>query len=329
MSNRNKRNRILIIAAALLIAAGAFVYMVLSSRNTFDGMDWEHYQQKDTTWEDTIVYQGKTYRRRNDLKTMLFLGVDDTQQIQREGVVGNRGRTDTLMLFILDRTNKTIRLLDISRDSMTNVDVFDDKGNYVLTGNMQINMQYAFGSDDRSSCQLTEKRVSDLLYGIPINYDLALKLGGISTLTDLLGGITVTLPEDYTEINAAYHKGAVVTMNGKHAEGFVRYRDTDQLGSNSTRMQRQSWFVSELIRQVQQDDEMFDRLLRFVEKGDKDLYTNIDTKMLDRLSSYTLEEEIHTVPGETKAGVSTDEFYVDEEALRGLIVELFYEPTND
>ena len=324
--NRKKYIKFLIILILLLASIGIIFAAVRSTRSQTSVTRREGASQVDTSdWEDTILYHGKTYRRRQDVKTILFLGVDDTQQVHQNGVVGNRGRTDTLMLFLVERTTHQIRLLQIPRDSMVDVDVYDDSGEYVFTGNMQINMQYAFGCDDKNSCDLTAEKVSNLLYGTPIDYCMALKLDGIANLVETIGGIHVILPEDYTEIDPSYVKGAEITFNGASAERFVRYRDISKSGSNNNRINRQSWLITELFRQLRQDSGKLNKLMAFIQGNHKDYYSDIDSDILDRLVEYTFVEEVNVVPGEIKQGVSTEEYYVDDDALRDQMMELFYE----
>ena len=125
-------------------------------------------------WQSTVEWNGATYRRRRDLKTVLFLGVDNTNLMQAQGeVVGNNGRTDIIMLFILDPAAQTTQTLAVSRDTMAEVDVYKGNGEYAYSEEMQITMQYSYGDSDLRSCFLTKRAVSRLLYEAPISGYLA------------------------------------------------------------------------------------------------------------------------------------------------------------
>ena len=65
----------------------------------------------------------------------------------------------------------------------------------------QIALQYAYGDGGRKSCWLTKNAVSELLYGVKIDAYLAMTIEGIAKATDLIGGVTLTVPEDYTDID--------------------------------------------------------------------------------------------------------------------------------
>jgi hypothetical protein len=44
------------------------------------------------------------------------------------------------------------------------------------------------------------------------------------------------------------------------------------------------------------------------------------------MASYDLLDETLKVPGESKAGDGHAEYYVDEDALQDMLIELYYEP---
>lgn len=283
----------------------------------------------DTDWENTVVIDGVTYRRRTDLKTILFLGVDDTQIVKAEGgFVGNNGRSDTMILFILDEGNKTVQSLTISRNCMTEVDVYKGNGDLAYSGQMQINMQYSFGDSAVRSCFLTKRTVSELLYDTPIDGYLSLTMEGLSVIVDELGGVTLVMPEDYTEIDERYTKGAEVTLDGAEAERFVRYRDTTVTGSNETRAERQSWFIHTLFQQMKAKGNMADSVERLLNAVDDYVETDMDAETIKTLASCTLLDESLNVPGTTVEGMLYDEYHVDEEALQALLIQLFYEPVD-
>ena len=138
-----------------------------------------------------------------------------------------------------DGSVKSYLFLEISRDTMTEVDTYDTKGNYLSSGVMQINMQYSFGESPRRSAYLTKNTVSELLGGVYIAGAMALDMSGIEPIVDALGGIDVEMEEDCTCIDARYTLGANIHMNGDEAGYFIRWRDKSEVGSNDDRMSRE------------------------------------------------------------------------------------------
>ena len=58
--------------------------------------------------------------------------------------------------------------------------------------------------------------------------------------------------------------------------------------------------------------------------------TDLSADQMNQLASYDfLENEVETVPGTLQAGTEHDEFYVDEDALYELILDMFYEEIED
>jgi hypothetical protein len=65
------------------------------------------------------------------------------------------------------------------------------------------------------------------------------------------------------------------------------------------------------------------------------LVTSVDfASLITELLDYDFsEDEMYTVPGETRmgepiGGTSYEEYYVDEDALQALIMQVFYEPAE-
>ena len=282
-------------------------------------------ESEDLEWSGTVVLDGTTYRRRTDLKTVLFLGIDDTQTVEAEGIqVGNQGRADAVVLFILDKTAKTTQALTISRNTMTEVDVYKGNGDPAYSGVMQLNMQYAFGDSPARGNFLMKRTVSELLYNTRIDGCLSMTMEGIAVIVDGMGGITVTLPKDYTDIDAGYTAGTAVTLDGAAAERFVRYRDVNVSGSAEDRLERQSWFVHTLFRQMREQGNLEERLDWMLETAEEYIESDVDAETIKMLADYQMLDETEKVPGTNRAGKLHDEYYVDEEQ----IVELFYEPAE-
>lgn len=280
-----------------------------------------------TAMEGTVTVDGVRYQRRHDLKTILFLGIDNTQLEQAEGdMVGNNGRSDMMMLFLLDPQQKTTKMLTIPRDTYMDLDVYKSNGDFGYTVKMELNMQYSFGNSDTRSCFLTKRKVSELLYGMPITGTLALKMDGIPLIVEELGGITVTLPEDYTYVDPAYQAGAQITLDGPAAEHFVRYRDITVTGTAEQRLGRDTWFVKELFGQLKARGNMAGTIEHLMNTAEDYIVSDVDAEALQMFADYPLLDETYTVPGSVREGDFHDEYVVDEDALQELVLALFYEP---
>ncbi len=308
------KTAILLVAVCLLVSVGigSALYAVYNRKveRTVSAV-----AQSKTTQEETFIeLDGVSYRPDSSVKAYLFLGVDDAGRNYED--YGRGGRTDTLLLLV--KREDTLRILEISRDTMTEVDTYDASGDYLSTGVMQINMQYSYGDSPRRSAYLTKRTVSALLGGVRIDGAIALDMSGIAPIVDTLGGITVKMEEDCSYIDTSYTKDAVITMDGAKAERFIRWRDTSQTGSNDRRMGRHSWFIRQMLGQMEETE-----LTELLKAAEPYLNTDMTAEELQALKSCSLTESIK-VPGETRAGKRHEEFYVDEDALREIVVREFY-----
>lgn len=323
-------NRWLFPAAAVvvLLAAAVIGYLAGTSsdpaprRTETAQVQAADLETDDEAWEGTVEYNGQTYVRNRDIKTVLFLGIDDKDA--GNDLIGRGGRSDCIILVMLNKAEKTARMLEISRDTMTDVDVYDNNGDYVMTTNIQIAMQYAYGDSRSKSCRLTKNKVSQLLYGLNIDYVCSLTMDGIAVLVDGIGGVDITMPADYTDIDPAYVEGASFHMDGEEAYRFVHSRDLVHSGGNDNRMERQNWFLLEVVRQLKNNRQLSNSQL--VEMADPYLETDMDADTLDLLRSSSLNSDSVKVPGTTQMGELHDEYHVDNAALQALLIQLFYLP---
>lgn len=279
---------------------------------------------EETEWGRKIKLDGKSYIQKEGLTTILLLGIDDSKEPDPLSI-GTYYRSDALVLLILNDKSETVQTLSVSRDTITDVAMYDTKGDYIQSGKMQINMQYAFGDSPRRACYLTKKTVSELICGRKIDGCIAVTMSGIPTIGDLLGGLTLTMDEDYSYIDARYTQGATVTLNGEDLNRFLRFRDTDETGSNEARVARQDWLMRKLFDAISSSSrsELAETIL---DEAAEYIETDLDADTISKITEYRMESEGLKIPGEVRTGDLHDEFYVDQEALQELLLTLFYDP---
>ncbi len=329
MNNSNKIKNVISAIGIILFVVIVVFAIVLFTQSNEDADASTSETESTTEDEDTayrsITYNGEEYEFNDSITTILFMGIDQTESVEVDGEEWNSGRSDTLILLIINEDDNSLTMLNISRDTMVDVDIYDAEGNFYSTTTSQITMQYAYGDGEEQSCRLTRDAVSDLLYDIPIDYYLSMNMDGIEAVTELLGGVTVTIPDDYTYIDSSFEEGATVTLDGEMAELFVRYRDTDETGSNDDRIERQEVFMEALIEQLQakmaETSSFYTKL--FANTQDY-IIMDLDDDIIDQLSECELSDDVYTVPGETVEGDSHDEYIVDTDALEEMLVGLFY-----
>ena len=284
----------------------------------------EHvYNGKSEYFEYKDLEDGKKYKLNSDIKTVLFMGVDKEEKADLGNNPGENGQSDSLNLLVLNKEEKKAQIVQISRDSMVGIDIYDVTGNKLMTEEGQIALQYAYGDGAEESCRLTSEKVSDLMYGVNVDSYFSLTLEGLVAATDAVGGITLTVPEDYTEVDPAFEKDAVVTLNGELAEKYVRKRDIEVLDSNNQRMERQSQFIGALIEKMQSIDGKSEYLSLYQQLTPY-MTTNMTADELEELSNYKIEAETIKVPGEIIEKDGHAQYIVDNKELKKIVLKLFY-----
>ncbi|MDY5577754.1 MAG: LCP family protein [Lachnospiraceae bacterium] len=316
----------ILLAFVLLLAFASMLEKKTSqSGETQDsGSSGEVVSQADSN-HNTIVYEGNTYEYNSNLENYLFLGVDTKEEVVLQETPGTAGQADCIMVLSVNRKDKTARILQISRDSMTDIDLYDINGNYFTSVRAQIATQYAYGNGKDTSCWAMKKTVSRLLYDLPLEGCMSLNIDGIHAINDAVGGVTLTVPEDYTSIDPAFIKGTQITLNGEQAERYVRYRDIEEEESNNDRMRRQVQYIPALIAEVKEKaGKSGDYYETYQSVLAPYLVTDLNANQINRLTEYSLSGEVFYVPGEIEASGEHEEFLVDEEKLKEMILKMFY-----
>lgn len=282
------------------------------------------------TYENTIQRGNSTYRQRKGFTTILLMGVDHENDTQTVASNRNGGQADFLRLLVLDKEKQTVTQVQIDRDTMTPITILGVLGNKSGVRTAQICLSHGFGDGKSQSCALTAEAVSNLMLGIPIDFYMAMNLDGISTLNDMVGGVEVTLEDDFSALDATMTKGTTLTLMGDQAEYFVRSRMSIGVGTNEARMARQEFYIAKLsdilYNRISQDKNysgiVYDQLSPY-------LTTNLPRgRLINEIWAAREYQQTDAVklPGFHQIG--TDgfmQFHVDEAALEAIVLDLFYE----
>lgn len=301
-------------------------------------------EKADELETNKILYKDGDYVLNEDLITVLVMGIDKETVVEvggqsweeEEGSQYAGGQADALFLLLINPHDKNVYVISINRNSMAEVDVFDEEGNYRGIFTEQIALQHGYGDGKEESCLRQVKAVSRMFHGIPIHAYAAISMDAIPELNDLVGGITVEVLDDiiYPEYDMDLHQGETVTLFGEKAYWYVRLRDENMFNSNELRLQRQKQYMTTFAaaakNQSMSDIRVAVNLYQTVHKY---MVTDIDlnefTYMATEYMDYDFDREnMYSLQGETIQGSDFEEFYVDEDSLQDLIIELFYEPAE-
>ncbi len=282
---------------------------------------------------DSVLLElnGKTYTYRNRaLINLLFIGIDWADVETDVTTLRYSGQSDFMMLMTIDRKKKEIHTVHIDRDTITPVRVYGPFGDYAGTKDMQICLSYAYGEDQKENCENAVWAASNFLKGVPIDYYIVVDMSGISALNDALGGVTVTLEDDFSHKDPEMVKGAQITLKGKQAEYYVRGRMGIGDGTNSSRMVRQRTFMNQaaqmLVDGMKKDldfiGDLFDQMEGHIE-------TNIDRGWIINKAYESADyerREMMTIAGTHEIGEDGFmEFHADEDALVNMLTDIYFE----
>lgn len=359
--DKKKKSRLKIAAAVvlgtiLLIVAGAglgFLYLRFQGERSLKSqvqiMD-ANMENRENTSEDSIseeeqegfyiTYDGKQYQYNSDVINILCLGIDKDIPIEEKRETGSEGLADVVILASIDTKEDTLKFLAVPRETIVPVKLIDTKGNFVRTENEQITLQYAYGQTAEKSCELMIDTVSNLLFQLPIQRYCAINFQALPALNDAIGGVDLVSIETVHWWNGSFYEGQQMHLEGQAALDYVRQRDETIPKSSMGRLERQKQYITCYLEQAK---EAVGKDLTLPVKMFQSLTENMCTDVTVADITYLVPEllnmeinleNISMVPGETITGGEHEEYHVDADALKQLVIQMFYkevpaEQTND
>ncbi len=278
--------------------------------------------------ETTLETEPK-YVFRDDLQTILFMGLDKFEApVEKMGYLNDQ-QCDFLLLMILDEKSQTVDVLHLNRDTMTEIRRLGVGGGNAGKFTGQLALSHTYGSGGSDSCLNVTRSVSKLLKGVRVDHYVAMTMAGVAKLNDLAGGVDVEIPVDMTMVDPAFEKGATVHLEGEQALLFVRSRGLLEDSTNLSRMERQREYLTglygKLLNAKNSDNNFTTRsLVEMSSYFQSDLTVNQLSSLADKMAECELKP-FTTIEGEAVKGEEFMEFYVDEESLDSVVRTLFCE----
>lgn len=281
--------------------------------------------------EDIEVVQigGSSYIPKKNIETYLFMGVDAEGKVKKATDYGQSGQCDTLILLVRDLSKGTYQLLPIDRNTMTEVKSLNLEGEYLATTTNQLAYAHAEGDGLETSCENVVDAVSNLLGEQTIDGYAALNMGAIKVINSLVGGVTVTIEDDFSQCDPTLKMGETVTLTDEQAESYVRGRMTVGDGENESRIRRQDNYMEAMKPLFQQKcKENSDFPLTAYDALQEYMVTNISKQKFSKIMMLVAKEKsegtLH-IEGTNEIGkLDFEEFRPDEESLTDVITTLFY-----
>lgn len=328
MKKRYLRTVILILAIVALVA-GTF-----NADRTIKGQRDSMLVSEDDNlhlWEQgQIIYKGQKYQYKSNIKTYLLMGIDSMDEVSHKDGATNGGQSDALFLLIVDDEEKNWSIMAINRNTMTNVDIYDENGHNLGQTQAQICVQHGFGDGMEQSCERTVNKVSETLFGLPIDGYFSVNMGALPEINDSISGVELESMDtiDMPDVGVHIDEGQNITLMGMQAWAYLVWRDESQVDSATRRLERQKQYIQAAYDKICFSDankiELLSKILGVVDK-----YTVIDMPVLQvgfQIVSYDKNiEQIYNLPGHETVGDRFVEYYMDQDDARDMLISFYYD----
>lgn len=273
--------------------------------------------------EGWVIHQGKIYEYNESIINLLIMAVDKESET-------DAGVVDAQILVVIDRDNKTVKMIGINSNLSTELASYDSFGRYLESMPGQVGEQYAYGDGGILSCESTQQSVSKLLYNLPIHGYCAIELEAVKYINDAVGGVELTALEQKDD------SGEIVSANQSiHLDGNTALAYVTGWGESTS-------FLSELklMRQKQYLTAFMGQAITAAKKNIRipvDVYSSLSSYMTTNITAEQTAylavvaadctfnaEDFYVLPGEIIDNGGVEEYQADQEKLYELIIQLFY-----
>ncbi len=275
----------------------------------------------------TITIDGQEYFPRQDITVLMLMGIDERGPVTKSESYTNTGESDMVALAVFDEVEETYSVLVLNRDTMMDIPVLGIGGVPAGTIYGQLALSHTYGTGLEDSCENTVEAVSNFLSGLAVDYYVSMNMDAIAILNDAVGGVTVNVQDDFSQVDASIPMGEV-TLSGEQALAYVHTRKDVGNQMNISRMDRHKEYMENFVAAFNtklSEDSMFvvdvyDEVAQYIVS---DCSVSTLSSMLTKYADYKLED-IVSPQGENILTEQYMEFHVDEDSLQKLLIDMFY-----
>lgn len=238
---------------------------------------------------------------------------------------------DTIMVCSYNPKTQKASILSIPRDTYVGKDKTKASASY------KINAVYRNGENVEGMVEHIEN-----LTELEIDNYLIIDTKALVQLVDALGGVTFDVPidmdyDDPTQDLYIHLKAGVQKLDGKQAEGLVRFRHSNdfstypsEYGDNDIgRMRTQREFITQVMKQTVRPENLL-KLVQIAEIGFKNINTNMTFNTVKDYLPYAVNfnpEDLKTgtLPGEAELANKVWIYTPNVKQIKSLVKELFVE----
>ena len=278
----------------------------------------------------SLKLNGNIYSYYHDFETYLIMGTDKTGA---DSKVYQGSMSDFLMLVIVDKTDNNYSFLPINRDTMSEVRLIQDDGTGAATAELQLCTAHWYGGNAGQSCANTVESISKLFGGLKIDGYYAIPMDEIPKLNHSVGGVTVTLLEDFQDIDRQMKKGETLALSDEQAYHYIhdRYGVGDEKNTSRIKLQQKylESFFSKAKEKTKSDKAYVSQLFRNFEQT---ATTNLTAKKISGLTNRLIkgtQKGFFEIQGTSKIGkalgdgIDHAEFYPDKESIIDVMTKIY------
>ncbi len=241
---------VLCVFLAVIIAAGAavciFVGSKLSQINRYDPDAVETIPPEDESFDTDPYKDGTEIIKPGDIDW-----ADDVNTLSKDGVTnilligqdtreeGKKGRSDSMMILTIDKTNKKLKVTSLMRDMYVQIPGYSDN---------RINVAYYFGG-----YELLKKTI-EKNFGITIDQFVEIDFFAFQKVVDILDGIYIDLNEEEAAALKNWGHRTVVGRNRLDGAAALSYCTMRYIGnSDYERTERQRRAFSAVYERLREN----------------------------------------------------------------------------
>ncbi|WP_435302707.1 LCP family glycopolymer transferase [Ligilactobacillus cholophilus] len=181
--------------------------------------------------------------------SILLMGTDT-------GALGRsfKGRTDTMIVAVLNPSKKTMTLVSLPRDALVAVNGYEQ---YYPS---KLNSAYAYGGST-AAIKTVEKYLN-----VPIDFYATINMGGLEGLINAVGGLNIKPLLSFSYGGYTFTKDKEVHMNGNEALQYCRMRDDDPLGDYGRQNRQRQIIMALAFKGVKLSSLLNDKFLNSLSK---------------------------------------------------------------
>ncbi len=264
-----------------------------------------------------------------DMETLLVIGLDDLGGFEKSNSYNNTSQADFIVLLMKNKVSGEFNAIQLNRDTMTRIPVLGVTGQKAGYRQGQLALAYTYGRGREDSCRNTMEAVSHLLYGVEIDHYIVVTMDSVPIANDWVGGVTVDILDDFTEVDETMVRGETMKLVGQQALDYVRTRKGLEDSTNLHRMERQRQYAAKWLELAtplfKNPGAIIDLVMQLSDYHYSDCTAG---QLADFANAYANQpfDFVHTLEGENVQGDVYMEYHIDEDSVREMVLELFFEP---